>query len=216
MVVAGQLNFVVGSHVWIEDPEVAWMDGEIQESNKDEITVVYESGSRVVSKSANIYPKDPEFPPNGVEDMTRLAAYLHEPLVLQNLHVRYAINEIYFILEHKFLKACPDEMTACKRLLDRGNLQDYQIGKTEVFLRAGQMAELDACRAENFKGLLETWVYISRNTYATAVRIQTGMPGMAARNDLRFRKRTQASILIQIWLELYLGLNPQLRLGKLK
>ncbi|KAL2340088.1 hypothetical protein Fmac_008028 [Flemingia macrophylla] len=66
-------------------PEVAWIDGEIQESNKDEITVVYESGSRVVSKSANIYPKDPEFPHNGVEDMTKLA-YLHEPGVLQNLH----------------------------------------------------------------------------------------------------------------------------------
>ncbi|KAL2339400.1 hypothetical protein Fmac_007340 [Flemingia macrophylla] len=89
-----QVGFHVGSHVWIEDPEVAWIDGEIQESNKDEITVVYESGSRVVSKSANIYPKDPEFPPNGVEDMTRLA-YLHEPGVLQNLHVRYAMNEIY-------------------------------------------------------------------------------------------------------------------------
>lgn len=41
-----------------------------------------------------MYPKDPEFPPNGVEDMTRLA-YLHEPGVLQNLHLRYAMNEIY-------------------------------------------------------------------------------------------------------------------------
>ncbi|TKY69095.1 Myosin-7 protein [Spatholobus suberectus] len=91
---AGQLSFVVGSHLWIEDPDLAWIDGEIQESNNEVITVIYESGSRVVNKSANIYPKDPEFPPNGVEDMTRLA-YLHEPGVLQNLQVRYAMNEIY-------------------------------------------------------------------------------------------------------------------------
>ncbi|KAK7348999.1 hypothetical protein VNO80_23815 [Phaseolus coccineus] len=224
-----------------------------------------------------MYPKDPKFPPNGVEDMTRLA-YLHEPGVLQNLKVRYSENEIYsphpfaiassaywylvaalsflclsfwlypllapgswslvpgfwvpgsgflvpgswslvpgswfwipgswFLVPGSgslvpgsgFLKpggvialldeACmfprstheifaeklyqtfrdnkrfskqsclaqispsltmpviPDEMTACKRLLDKANLKDYQIGKTKVFLRAGQMVELGACRAE--------------------------------------------------------------------
>lgn len=52
-----------------------------------------------MSKSANIYPKDPEFPPNGVEDMTRLA-YLHEPGVLQNLQIRYTLNDIYVIIDH--------------------------------------------------------------------------------------------------------------------
>ncbi|XP_027362425.1 myosin-10-like [Abrus precatorius] len=91
---AGQLSFVVGSHVWVEDTDLAWIDGEIQESKDAEITVNFESGTRVVSKSSNIYPKDPEFPPDGVEDMTRLA-YLHEPGVLQNLQIRYTINEIY-------------------------------------------------------------------------------------------------------------------------
>lgn len=44
---AGQLSFVVGSHVWVEDPDLAWIDGEIQESNNDEITVMYESGPKV-------------------------------------------------------------------------------------------------------------------------------------------------------------------------
>ncbi|QCD89251.1 DNA topoisomerase III [Vigna unguiculata] len=91
---AGQLNLVVGSHVWVEDPELAWIDGEIQETKKGEITILFESGTKVVSKSTNMYPKDPEFPPAGVDDMTRLA-YLHEPGVLQNLHIRYSINEIY-------------------------------------------------------------------------------------------------------------------------
>lgn len=45
-------------------------------------------------KASNVYPKDPEFPSCGVDDMTRLA-YLHEPGVLQNLRCRYDINEIY-------------------------------------------------------------------------------------------------------------------------
>ena len=44
---AGQLSFVVGSHVWVEDPDLAWIDGEIQESNNEEITVMYESGPKV-------------------------------------------------------------------------------------------------------------------------------------------------------------------------
>jgi len=164
-----------------------------------------------------------------------------------------------------------------------------QIGKTKVFLRAGQMAELDACRAEVLgksasviqrkvrtflcrkryvilqlsaielqrvvKGVIymnplalfavfyyvinerllhctflcsefyagqlarhqfeclrreaasmkiqkDFRMYISRNayktTYASAICIQTGMRGMAARNDLRFRRRTKAAIIIQV------------------
>ncbi|XP_058724156.1 myosin-7-like [Vicia villosa] len=91
---AAQLTYFVGSHVWVEDPDEAWLDGEILESKDNEITISFESGTKVVSKSANIYPKDPEFPPNGVEDMTRLA-YLHEPGVLQNLQIRYTLNDIY-------------------------------------------------------------------------------------------------------------------------
>ena len=50
--------------------------------------------SQVVVKSTNVYPKDAEAPPCGVDDMTRLA-YLHEPGVLYNLRSRYDINEIY-------------------------------------------------------------------------------------------------------------------------
>ncbi|CAJ1932957.1 unnamed protein product [Sphenostylis stenocarpa] len=90
----GQLNYVVGSHVWVEDPDLAWIDGEIQESNKNGVTIRFESGTRVVSKSVTMYPKDPEFPHNGVKDMTRLA-YLHEPGVLHNLQIRYSANDIY-------------------------------------------------------------------------------------------------------------------------
>lgn len=58
---------------------------------------------QVLSKSSNVYPKDPEFPTNGVDDMTRLA-YLHEPGVLQNLQIRYDLNEIYVRPQLYFVK----------------------------------------------------------------------------------------------------------------
>ncbi|KAL8092604.1 hypothetical protein AgCh_034752 [Apium graveolens] len=48
----------------------------------------------VVAKLSNIYTKDDEAPPAGVDDMTKLS-YLHEPGVLQNLATRYQLNEIY-------------------------------------------------------------------------------------------------------------------------
>ncbi|KAK8661404.1 hypothetical protein V6N13_091009 [Hibiscus sabdariffa] len=41
-----------------------------------------------------------------------------------------------------------DKIAACKKILEKSNLGGYQIGKTKVFLRAGQMAELDGQRAE--------------------------------------------------------------------
>ncbi|MFS8015802.1 putative myosin ATPase [Helianthus anomalus] len=44
--------------------------------------------------SSNVYPKDAEAPPCGVDDMTKLA-YLHELGDLNNLRSRYDINKIY-------------------------------------------------------------------------------------------------------------------------
>jgi len=177
------------------------------------------------------------------------------------------------------------------KLLLLTELFPLQVGKTKVFLRAGQMAELDACRAEvlglsasviqrrartyicrkqyvllqlsavelqrvakgviyvNPLGIFAVFyyvinerqlsvnctflcsefnagqlarrryecmrreaasiklqkdfrMYVSRKAYTTkyasSICIQTGMRGMAARNDLRFRRRTKAAIIIQV------------------
>ncbi|KAL6210845.1 hypothetical protein ACLB2K_016077 [Fragaria x ananassa] len=91
---AATISPVVGSLVWVEDSEEAWLDGEIVEVKGEEIKVLCTSGKTVVVKTSNAYPKDPEAPPCGVDDMTKLA-YLHEPGVLDNLRSRYDINEIY-------------------------------------------------------------------------------------------------------------------------
>ncbi|XP_024985246.1 myosin-6-like [Cynara cardunculus var. scolymus] len=85
---------VVGSQVWLEDPEVAWIDADVLEINDPNIKVKCSNGKELVINASNVYPKDPEFPKNGVDDMTKLA-YLHEPGVLQNLKSRYDNDEIY-------------------------------------------------------------------------------------------------------------------------
>ncbi|KAG6503601.1 hypothetical protein ZIOFF_035917 [Zingiber officinale] len=87
-------NATVGSKVWTEDPEEAWIDGEAVEVNGDEVTINCTSGKTVTAKLNNVYPKDTDVSSCGVDDMTKLA-YLHEPGVLQNLLSRFMMNEIY-------------------------------------------------------------------------------------------------------------------------
>ncbi|CAJ1976262.1 unnamed protein product [Sphenostylis stenocarpa] len=52
------------------------------------------------------------------------------------------------LLAPEFMEANCDEKTGCQKILEKMGLKGYQIGKTKVFLRAGQMAELDAQRAQ--------------------------------------------------------------------
>ncbi|KAL5708068.1 hypothetical protein ACHQM5_018903 [Ranunculus cassubicifolius] len=91
---AASTAVIVGSPVWVEDPDDAWIDGEVLEVNGNEIKISLTSGKTVVANVSTVYPKDAEAPQCGVDDMTKLA-YLHEPGVLQNIRSRYDINEIY-------------------------------------------------------------------------------------------------------------------------
>lgn len=84
----------MGSPVWVGDPEVAWIDGEVIEINGQEAKIQTTNGKTVVAHLSAIYPKDAEAPSAGLDDMTKLA-YLHEPGVLQNLYARFNLNEIY-------------------------------------------------------------------------------------------------------------------------
>ncbi|KAF8696218.1 hypothetical protein HU200_037117 [Digitaria exilis] len=88
------LNIVIGSHVWVEDKDLAWIDGEVFRIDGQNAHVHTTKGKTVTANISDIHPKDTEAPPDGVDDMTRLS-YLHEPGVLDNLAVRYAKNIIY-------------------------------------------------------------------------------------------------------------------------
>ncbi|ONK68595.1 uncharacterized protein A4U43_C05F13770 [Asparagus officinalis] len=87
-------NISVGSHVWVEDAQLAWVDGEVTKISGEEVQIQTSNGKTVTSNLSRIYPKDMEAPAGGVDDMTKLS-YLHEPGVLQNLAARYELNEIY-------------------------------------------------------------------------------------------------------------------------
>ncbi|KAL0337242.1 UNVERIFIED_CONTAM: Myosin-17 [Sesamum calycinum] len=84
----------VGSHVWVEDPGLAWIDGQVTRIDGQDVHVQTTNGKKVVTNISKVFPKDTEAPPGGVDDMTKLS-YLHEPGVLQNLAARYELNEIY-------------------------------------------------------------------------------------------------------------------------
>lgn len=91
---ASPVNIVVGSHVWVEDPGLAWIDGQVTRIDGQDVHVQTTNGKKVVTNISKVFPKDTEAPPGGVDDMTKLS-YLHEPGVLQNLATRYELNEIY-------------------------------------------------------------------------------------------------------------------------
>ncbi|KAK6126771.1 hypothetical protein DH2020_039479 [Rehmannia glutinosa] len=114
---ATPVNIIVGSHVWVEDPALAWIDGQVNRIDGQDVHVQTTHGKKVdaqlfpthtmllmkepnilaytvVANISKVFPKDTEAPPGGVDDMTKLS-YLHEPGVLQNLAARYELNEIY-------------------------------------------------------------------------------------------------------------------------
>ncbi|XP_068650138.1 myosin-17-like [Aristolochia californica] len=91
---AAPVNIVIGSHVWVEDPVLAWVDGEVVKIDGQDVQVDTINGKLVVANLSKVFPKDTEAPAGGVDDMTKLS-YLHEPGVLQNLATRYELNEIY-------------------------------------------------------------------------------------------------------------------------
>ncbi|KAK4372251.1 hypothetical protein RND71_007635 [Anisodus tanguticus] len=135
------VNIIVGSQVWIEDPDDAWIDGEVTQIKGSNATVVTTNGKTTVASISSIYPKDTEAPPAGVDDMTKLA-YLHEPGVLNNLACRYAINEIYTYTGNILIAVNP--FRRLPHLYDIHMMQQYK-GATFGELSPHLFAVADAC-----------------------------------------------------------------------
>ncbi|GFQ02300.1 myosin-12 [Phtheirospermum japonicum] len=135
------VNIIVGSHVWAEDPELAWIDGEVIEIKGSDATIVTTTGKTMVAAISSIYPKDTEAPPAGVDDMTKLA-YLHEPGVLYNLASRFALNEIYTYTGNILIAVNPFQRLP--HLYDIHMMQQYK-GAAFGELNPHLFAVADAC-----------------------------------------------------------------------
>ncbi|KAI3923089.1 hypothetical protein MKW92_045019 [Papaver armeniacum] len=135
------VNIIVGSHIWVEDPQVAWIDGEVTEIKGKDASIITTNGKKIVASLSSIYPKDTEAPPAGVDDMTKLA-YLHEPGVLQNLASRFALNEIYTYTGNILIAVNPFQRLP--HLYDTHMMQQYK-GATFGELSPHLFAVADAC-----------------------------------------------------------------------
>lgn len=52
---AAPVNIIVGSHVWVEDPVLAWVDGEVIRLNGQEVHVRTSSGKTVSPTSLMLF-----------------------------------------------------------------------------------------------------------------------------------------------------------------
>ncbi|KAL6556707.1 hypothetical protein OROGR_005995 [Orobanche gracilis] len=99
-----------------------------------------------------------------------------------------------------------DDKTMTEKILQRLKLGNFQLGKTKVFLRAGQIAILDSCRAEvldsaakQIQGRLRT--FVARNDFVkrrrAAVSLQACSRGCLARNKFAAMRGRAAATVIQ-------------------
>ncbi|GMP42087.1 hypothetical protein CsSME_00011947 [Camellia sinensis var. sinensis] len=99
-----------------------------------------------------------------------------------------------------------DEKSACIAICDRMGLKGYQIGKTKVFLRAGQMAELDARRTEVVASAArhiqrQIRTHLTRKEFITlkwaTIHLQKLWRAQLARKLYEYMRKEAASIQVQ-------------------
>lgn len=118
------------------------------------------------------------------------------------------------ILEPSVANDSYDDVTASRILLEKVGLQGYQIGKTKVFLRAGQMAELDSLRSKvlgRSACIIQRKVlsYLARKNFISlcnaVVQIQALCRGHVARIFYELRRREAASLMIQKAIRMFMA-----------
>ncbi|XLU78630.1 hypothetical protein S245_002051, partial [Arachis hypogaea] len=118
----------------------------------------------------------------------------------------YEFLNRFGVLAPEVLDGNYDDKVACQMILDKMGMKGYQIGKTKVFLRAGQMAELDARRAEvlgNAARVLQRQIrtHIARKEFKelrqAAVCLQSNLRGILARKLYEQLRREAAALKIE-------------------
>ncbi|XP_057427929.1 myosin-15 isoform X1 [Lotus japonicus] len=120
------MSFRMGSKVWVQDRDQAWVAAEVLASDGggNRVQLVTDSGKKVLASPEKLCPRDAdEEEHGGVEDMTRLA-YLNEPGVLYNLKRRYTLNDIYTYTGSILIAVNP--FTKLPHLYDNHMMEQYK------------------------------------------------------------------------------------------
>ncbi|CAD6205072.1 unnamed protein product [Miscanthus lutarioriparius] len=99
-----------------------------------------------------------------------------------------------------------DERSLTQRILRQLNLENFQLGRTKVFLRAGQIAVLDSRRGEILdnasrivQGHFRTFTVRKKflSTRKASISIQTFCRGCSARNVLEAKRQIAAAVSVE-------------------
>ncbi|CAK7356900.1 unnamed protein product [Dovyalis caffra] len=132
----------------------------------------------------------------------------------------YEFLNRFGLLAPEVLDGNYDDMVACQMILDKKGLKGYQIGKSKVFLRAGQMAELDARRAEVLGNAARTIqrqirTYIARKEFISlrkaSIYLQSYLRGNVARQLYEQLRREAAALKIEKNFRLFIARKSYLR-----
>ncbi|KAK9273704.1 hypothetical protein L1049_018514 [Liquidambar formosana] len=117
------------------------------------------------------------------------------------------------LLALEFMDGSYDEKAATEKILQKLKLENFQLGRTKVFLRAGQIGVLDSRRAEvldsaakRIQGRLRTFIahrdFIS--TREAALTLQACCRGCLAQNIFAAKRESAAAISIQKYVRRWL------------
>ncbi|KAL6222010.1 hypothetical protein ACLB2K_005402 [Fragaria x ananassa] len=132
----------------------------------------------------------------------------------------YEFLNRFGVLAPDVLEGNCDDKVACQMILDKMGLAGYQIGKTKVFLRAGQMAELDAKRAEVLGNAARTIqrqirTHMARKEFIAvrkaAIQLQSYVRGISSREIFEKLRQEAAAVKIQKYLWRYIARKSYLR-----
>ncbi|RLM80962.1 myosin-15-like isoform X2 [Panicum miliaceum] len=106
-----------------------------------------------------------------------------------------------------------DERTLTKGILEKMKLDNFQLGRTKVFLRAGQIAILDMRRAEvldnaarHIQGRFRTFIAHKEfvKTREASISVQAYCRGCLSRKMYAIRRETAAAVIVQKYVRRWL------------
>ncbi|XP_010526029.1 PREDICTED: myosin-15 [Tarenaya hassleriana] len=118
------------------------------------------------------------------------------------------------LLASEFMDGSYDEKALTEKILRKLNLGNFQLGRTKVFLRAGQIGILDSRRAEvldNSARLIQRRLrtFVTHQNFisvrASAVALQARCRGCLARNVYVAKRNAAAAVLIQKHVRMWLS-----------